>query len=202
MMHSEGRTMKALVLAGGKGTRLRPLTHTMAKQLVPVANRPVLHYVMQHLADVGITEVGVVISPETGHQIREALDDNPWSLTFTYILQDQPRGLAQAVQVAQPFLGDDPFVMYLGDNLLGQGIADLVRSFAEARADAAILLKEVENPQAFGVAQAGQLHVAARSASQALTRHEIRLRGASCVVSTQRRRTIACRGAERAVSGR
>ena len=145
--------MKALVLAGGKGTRLRPLTHTMAKQLVPVANRPVLHYVMQHLADVGITEVGVVISPETGHQIREALDDNPWSLTFTYILQDQPRGLAQAVQVAQPFLGDDSFVMYLGDNLLGQGIGDLVRSFAEARADAAILLKEVENPQAFGVAQ-------------------------------------------------
>lgn len=145
--------MKALVLAGGKGTRLRPLTHTMAKQLVPVANRPVLHYVMQHLADVGITEVGVVISPETGHQIREALDDNPWSLAFTYILQDQPRGLAQAVQVAQPFLSDDAFVMYLGDNLLGQGIADLVQSFVDARADAAILLKEVENPQAFGVAQ-------------------------------------------------
>ncbi len=145
--------MKALVLAGGKGTRLRPLTHTMAKQLVPVANRPVLHYVMQHLADVGITEVGVVISPETGHQIREALVANPWSLAFTFLLQDQPLGLAQAVQVARPFLADDAFVMYLGDNLLGQGIADLVQSFVDARADAAILLKEVENPQAFGVAQ-------------------------------------------------
>lgn len=145
--------MKALVLAGGKGTRLRPLTHTMAKQLVPVANRPVLHYVMQHLADVGITEVGVVISPETGHQIREALAADSWPLTFTYIPQDQPLGLAQAVQVARPFLGDDAFVMYLGDNLLGQGITDLVESFVNARADAAILLKEVENPQAFGVAQ-------------------------------------------------
>lgn len=145
--------MKALVLAGGKGTRLRPLTHTMAKQLVPVANRPVLHYVMQHLAEVGITEVGVVISPETGSQIRAALAGGPWPLNFTFIPQDQPLGLAQAVQVAQPFLGDESFVMYLGDNLLGQGIADLVQSFVDARADAAILLKEVENPQAFGVAQ-------------------------------------------------
>jgi glucose-1-phosphate thymidylyltransferase len=145
--------MKALVLAGGKGTRLRPLTHTMAKQLVPVANRPVLHYVMQHLAEVGITEVGVVISPETGSQIRDALALDPWPLNFTYIPQEQPLGLAQAVQVARPFLGDEPFVMYLGDNLLGQGITNLVQSFLDARADAAILLKEVENPQAFGVAQ-------------------------------------------------
>ena len=144
---------KALVLSGGKGTRLRPLTHTMAKQLVPVANRPVLHYVMQHLADAGIAEVGVIISPETGGQIREALAGNPWGVELTYIVQEQPRGLAQAVQTARPFLGDEPFVMYLGDNLIGQGIHDFVRHFEEAGADAVILLKEVENPQAFGVAK-------------------------------------------------
>ncbi|MFN8516876.1 MAG: glucose-1-phosphate thymidylyltransferase [Chloroflexia bacterium] len=144
---------KALVLCGGKGTRLRPLTHTMAKQLVPVANRPVLHYVMQHLADVGITQVGIIISPETGHQIRESLAANPWGFTFHFIVQDEPRGLAHAVVVARPFLGDDPFVMYLGDNLLGAGIQELVGNFVAASADAAILLKEVPNPQAFGVAE-------------------------------------------------
>lgn len=145
--------MKALVLSGGKGTRLRPLTHTMAKQLVPVANRPVLHYVMQHLAEAGLSEVGVIISPDTGGQIREALASNPWGLTFTPIVQERPLGLAQAVKEARPFLGDDAFVMYLGDNLIGQGLGDLIGAFNANRADAAILLKEVENPQAFGVAQ-------------------------------------------------
>lgn len=145
--------MKALVLSGGKGTRLRPLSHTMAKQLVPVANRPVLHYVMQHLADAGIREVGVIISPETGAQIKEALADNSWGLEFTFIVQDQPLGLAQAVKTARPFLGDDSFVMYLGDNLLGEGIQEFIQSFVDTGADAAILLKEVANPQAFGVAQ-------------------------------------------------
>jgi glucose-1-phosphate thymidylyltransferase len=145
--------VKALVLSGGKGTRLRPLTHTMAKQLVPVANRPVLSYVMQHLAEAGLDEVGVIISPETGGQIREALETNPWGLTFTHIVQERPLGLAQAVKEARPFLGDDPFVMYLGDNLIGQGLGELIAAFHANGADAAILLKEVENPQAFGVAQ-------------------------------------------------
>jgi glucose-1-phosphate thymidylyltransferase len=145
--------MKALVLSGGRGTRLRPLTHTMAKQLAPVANRPVLHYVMQHLADAGIHEVGVVISPDTGHQIREALAPNPWGFALTFIVQEQPRGLAHAVKTARDFLGDEPFVMYLGDNLIGHGIGDVIRAFDEGQAGAALLLKEVANPSAFGVAE-------------------------------------------------
>jgi glucose-1-phosphate thymidylyltransferase len=144
--------LKALVLSGGKGTRLRPLTHTMAKQLAPVANQPVLHYVMRHLAEVGIKEVGVIISPETGMQIQEALAPNPWGFNLTFIEQPQPLGLAQAVKTARPFLQDDPFVMYLGDNLIGQGIQPLIDQFTNAHADAAILLKEVPNPRAFGVA--------------------------------------------------
>lgn len=145
--------MKALVLAGGTGTRLRPLTYTMAKQLVPVANRPVLHYVMQHLCDAGMEQVGVVISPETGGQIKAALEANPWRLQFTFIVQQEPLGLAHAIKVARGFLGDDPFVMYLGDNLIGRGIQDFVRSLADEGADAAILLKEVADPRLFGVAE-------------------------------------------------
>ncbi len=145
--------MKALVLAGGKGTRLRPLTYTMAKQVVPVANRPVLHYVMTHLQEAGIQDVGVIISPETGDQIQEVLSSNPWGLRFTFIPQEQPLGLAHAVKVAREYLGEDPFVMYLGDNLIGHGIREFVTSFQESGADAVILLKEVEDPRRFGVAE-------------------------------------------------
>ncbi len=145
--------MRALVLAGGRGTRLRPLTYTIAKQLVPVANKPVLHYVMQHIREAGFREVGVIISPETGDQIRESLAPNPWQLDFTFLLQEQPAGLAHAVKVARPFLQGEPFVMYLGDNLIGQGIREFVRDFEESRADAVILLKEVSNPRLFGVAE-------------------------------------------------
>jgi glucose-1-phosphate thymidylyltransferase len=145
--------MKALVLAGGKGTRLRPLTHTTTKSLVPVANRPVLHYVMHHLHEAGIRQVGVIISPETGDQIKESLTENPWDFELTFIPQAQPLGLAHAVKTARDFLADDAFVMYLGDNLIGHGIRDLIGSFTREHADAAILLKQVDNPQAFGVAQ-------------------------------------------------
>jgi glucose-1-phosphate thymidylyltransferase len=144
--------MKALVLSGGHGTRLRPLTYTMAKQIIPVANRPILSYVMQHIAEAGIRDVGVVISPETGAQIRAALEKN-FDLDFTFITQDEPLGLAHAVRAARRYLGEERFVMYLGDNLIGQGIRDFVRAFQDSRADAVILLKEVDNPTMFGVAE-------------------------------------------------
>lgn len=149
------KNMKALVLSGGKGTRLRPLTYTGAKQLVPIANRPILSYVFDNIAKVGIKEVGVIISPETGAEVKETIGDgSKWGISIEYILQSEPKGLAHAVLIAQDFLGDDPFVMYLGDNLIGCGIEKFVDTFHTTKADAVILLKPVDNPQAFGVAQA------------------------------------------------
>lgn len=145
--------MKALVLAGGKGTRLRPLTYTMAKQLVPIANKPVLSYVMQHLQEANIKEVGVIISPETGSQIQDALSKNPWGLNLTYILQEQPLGLAHAVKVAQSYLKEEDFIMCLGDNLIGSGIGGFIETFNASGVDALILLKEVDDPRMFGVAE-------------------------------------------------
>ncbi len=145
--------MKALVLAGGKGTRLRPLTYTMAKQLIPVANRPIIHYVMDQISKVGIKDVGVIIAPETGHQIKEALAENPWEVNFSFILQEEPMGLAHAVMVAREFLEEEPFLMYLGDNLIGQTIKGFVDEFYSSRPDALILLKEVEDPRMFGVVE-------------------------------------------------
>ena len=145
--------MKALVLSGGKGTRLRPLTHTLAKQLVPVGNRPILSYVMGHLQEAGIIDVGVVIAPETGADVQNYLEDgSKWGLNITYILQEEPLGLAHAVKTASPFLGDSPFVMYLGDNLLESGISDAVSRFEKGAMDGLIFLKKVSNPKAFGVA--------------------------------------------------
>jgi glucose-1-phosphate thymidylyltransferase len=145
--------MKGLVLSGGKGTRLRPITHTMAKQLVPVANEPILGYVFQHLMEAGLKEVGVVVAPETQNDVKQFLGKGDrWGLKIQYILQDQPLGLAHAVKTARPFLGDSPFVMYLGDNLLAEGIKDYREQFKEEKLDAFLFLKEVENPRAFGVA--------------------------------------------------
>jgi glucose-1-phosphate thymidylyltransferase len=118
-----------------------------------VANKPVLYYVMDQLVAAGIQDVGVVISPETGDQVRSALSATPWPLRLTFIRQERPLGLAHAVKIARPFLGNEPFVMYLGDNLIGQQLGCLIREFEESRAAAVILLKEVEDARLFGVAE-------------------------------------------------
>ncbi|MGA2091328.1 MAG: glucose-1-phosphate thymidylyltransferase, partial [Endomicrobiales bacterium] len=145
--------MKALVLSGGKGTRLRPITHTSAKQLVPIANKPILFYGLESLAQAGICEVGIIVG-ETKNEIKAAVGNgSKWGLSITYIEQEAPLGLAHAVKISQQFMGDDDFVMYLGDNLLKDGLSSLVTEFQSNRPNAQILLSHVPNPHQFGVAQ-------------------------------------------------
>jgi glucose-1-phosphate thymidylyltransferase len=146
--------LKGLILSGGAGTRLRPITHTSAKQLVPVANKPVLFYGIEALVDAGVTEIGIVIAPETGDEIREAVGDgSAFGAEISYIVQDEPAGLAHAVLTAEEFIGGSPFVMYLGDNLLADGLRGLVESFREEEPEALILLTPVADPEHYGVAE-------------------------------------------------
>ena len=145
--------MKGLILSGGKGTRLRPLTYTSAKQLVPVANKPVLFYGIEAIAEAGIKDIGIVVG-DTHAEIRAAVGDGSrWGVRVQYIEQDAPSGLAHAVKISRDFIGDQPFVMYLGDNLLNKGISKFVREFEEQKPAAQILLTRVPDPQMFGVAQ-------------------------------------------------
>src|SRR3977135_1509399 len=146
--------LKGLILSGGKGTRLRPITHTSAKQLVPVANKPVLFYGIEAMAEAGIREVGIIVAPETGGEIREGGGDGErFGVEMSHIYQNAPLGLAHAVLPAEEFLGTSPFVMYLGDNLLRDGIKELVDTFRSEAPDALILLTPVPDPEHYGVAE-------------------------------------------------
>jgi glucose-1-phosphate thymidylyltransferase len=148
--------MKALILAGGKGTRLRPITFTRAKQLVPVANKPILFYAIEAIRDAGITDIGVIVG-DTADEVRSALGNgSKWGVKVTYIPQEAPLGLAHAVKIAEEFMGGEPFVMYLGDNLIADGVSRFVEEFRRGACDAQILLAHVPNANQFGVAELGE----------------------------------------------
>jgi glucose-1-phosphate thymidylyltransferase len=143
--------MRALVLSGGAGSRLRPITHTSAKQLIPVAGRPILFHALDAIAETGITEVGIVVG-QTAGEVRAAVGDGSrWGLDVTYIPQDAPLGLAHAVKTARAFVEGEPFLMYLGDNVLPEGLTGFVAEFERSRPDAQIFLARVPEPERFGV---------------------------------------------------
>ncbi len=145
--------MKALILSGGKGTRLRPITHTSAKQLIPVANKPILFYAIEAIRDAGITDIGIIVG-DTAAEVKAAVADGArFGVQVTYLYQEEPLGLAHAVLIAKEFLGDEPFVMYLGDNLVKGGISNLVEQFKQRSPNSQILLARVRDPGQFGVAE-------------------------------------------------
>jgi glucose-1-phosphate thymidylyltransferase len=146
--------VKALILAAGKGTRLKPLTNTVPKHLLPVGNKPILFHVLDYIKEAGIKDIGIVVSPDSGPYIEEAVGTgSEWGGKITFVVQPEPLGLAHAVKVAQGFLGDSPFLMFLGDNLIQEGVKDFLGEFHASNSDASILLKEVADPKAFGVAE-------------------------------------------------
>ncbi len=144
--------MKALILSGGHGTRLRPLTYSQQKQLIPVANKPVLFYAIEDVIEAGIHEIGIIVGPNA-EQVKKTVLSREWDAEIEFIYQGEPKGLAHAILVARDYLGDDDFVMYLGDNILREGIVRHLEHFKKGNFDASILLCEVENPQQFGVAE-------------------------------------------------
>ena len=148
--------MKGLILSGGTGSRLYPLTYSNAKQLIPLANKPILFRVIEAIRDAGIDEIGIVVG-STARRIKDAVGDGRlWDVNITYIQQDHPLGLAHAVKVSEPFLGDDRFVMFLGDNVIEGGISPLISQFADSEWNSQIVLTKIEHPEQYGVAQLGE----------------------------------------------
>jgi len=148
--------MKGLILSAGHGTRLWPLTHTLSKQLIPIANKPILHYCIEDLKNAGITDIGIIVghTKERIKHIKEAVGDgSKWDIKVTYIEQDAPRGIAHAIGIAEDFIKDEPFVVYLGDNMLKEGIKEFVEKFEKSDLDACLLLTKVKDPQRYGLAE-------------------------------------------------
>ena len=143
--------MKGLILSGGHGTRLRPLTYSQQKQLIPVANKPILFYALEDLIEAGAKEIGIIVGPNK-EQVRATVESENWDAGINFIYQEEPKGLAHTILVAKEFL-DEPFVMYLGDNILREGIEKHAKKFEENKNDASIMLTEVENPRQFGIAK-------------------------------------------------
>lgn len=148
------KNMKALILAGGTGSRLRPLTHTGAKQLLPVANKPIIFYGLEDIIKVGIRDIGIIVGKETINDVKKGVGDGKrWGVNIEYIYQEEPLGLAHCVKISKDFLADDPFIMYLGDNILKSDLTAFVKEFEESGANSLILLTEVKNPEDFGVVE-------------------------------------------------